>query len=239
MIAAKNLSKQFGDFKAVDDLSFEVKSGEIFGLLGPNGAGKTTTLRMLSGLLTPTQGEAFIGGHSMKTEQTQARRELGFLTGDMDLYRRLNPKEVLLYFGRLYEVPETTLQERVNRLIDEFGISEFVDRHCEKLSTGQKQRVSIARTLVHDPKVVILDEPTTGLDIMASEFILQFIKRIAKEEQKAVIFSTHHLDEVERLCDRIAIINKGKLQKLGTVEEVQAETEKGKLADAFFQLVNA
>lgn len=237
MIQAQSLSKHFGDFKAVDQLSFEVMEGEIFGLLGPNGAGKTTTLRMLSGLLQPTQGESLIAGHSMKTEQVQARRNLGFLTGDMDLYRRLNPKELLTYFGQLYEVPKTTLTQRVDMLIREFGITDFQDRYCEKLSTGQKQRVSIARTLVHDPKVVILDEPTTGLDIMASEFILQFIKKIAKEDGKAVIFSTHHLDEVERLCDRIAILNKGQLQQIGSVEAVQQATGHPKLAEAFFSLV--
>lgn len=237
MIQAQSLSKHFGDFKAVDQLSFEVMEGEIFGLLGPNGAGKTTTLRMLSGLLQPTQGESLIAGHSMKTEQVQARRHLGFLTGDMDLYRRLNPRELLTYFGQLYEVPKTTLTQRVDMLIREFGITDFQDRYCEKLSTGQKQRVSIARTLVHDPKVVILDEPTTGLDIMASEFILQFIKKIAKEDGKAVIFSTHHLDEVERLCDRIAILSKGQLQQIGSVEAVQQATGQPKLAEAFFSLV--
>lgn len=239
MIEARQLCKNFGDFRAVDRLQFEVQGGEIFGLLGPNGAGKTTTLRMLAGLLQPTSGEAFIGGHSMQHEQLQARRALGFLTGDMDLYRRLKPREVLRYFGQLYEVSKVTLEERINRLVDEFGITEFQDRHCEKLSTGQKQRVSIARTLVHDPQVVILDEPTTGLDIMASEFILQFIKKMAKEQGKAVIFSTHHLDEVERLCDRIAIIHQGKLQQIGTIQDVQASTGHSRLADSFFNLVNA
>ncbi|MCH2081204.1 MAG: ABC transporter ATP-binding protein [Saprospiraceae bacterium] len=237
MIQAKGLTKLFGDFRAVHDLSFEVMPGEIFGLLGPNGAGKTTTLRMLSGLLQPTKGESFIAGHSMKNNQIAARQELGFLTGDMDLYRRLNPRELLTYFGRLYEVPEKTLEEAVDRLINEFGITDFENRFCEKLSTGQKQRVSIARTLVHDPKVVILDEPTTGLDIMASEFILQFIKKIAKEDGKCVIFSTHHLDEVERLCDRIAIIHQGQLQQIGSIQEVQQSARQERLADAFFSLV--
>lgn len=237
MIQAKGLTKLFGDFRAVHDLSFEVMPGEIFGLLGPNGAGKTTTLRMLSGLLQPTKGESFIAGHSMKNNQIAARQELGFLTGDMDLYRRLNPRELLTYFGRLYEVPKKTLEEAVDRLINEFGITDFENRFCEKLSTGQKQRVSIARTLVHDPKVVILDEPTTGLDIMASEFILQFIKKIAKEDGKCVIFSTHHLDEVERLCDRIAIIHQGQLQQIGSIQEVQQSARQERLADAFFSLV--
>lgn len=239
LIEAKGLTKQFGDFFAVDNLSFEVASGEIFGLLGPNGAGKTTTLRMLSGLLTPTAGEAFIADASMQKAPLEARRELGFLTGDMDLYRRLNPVELLKYFGKLYSVPKSVLDPRVDQLVEMFGITSFKDRHCEKLSTGQKQRTSIARTLVHDPKAVVLDEPTTGLDIMASEFVLQFIRKIAKEQGKAVIFSTHHLDEVERLCDRIAIIHEGKLRAIGTIEEVKASVGKSTLAEAFFNLVNA
>lgn len=238
LIDAQNLSKDFGDFRAVDQVSFSVGEGEIFGLLGPNGAGKTTTLRMLSGLLKPTEGDAAIAGHSMHGDQIAARQNLGFLTGDMDLYRRLNPRELLLYFGRLYQTPRAELEARVEKLIEAFGITPFVDRHCEKLSTGQKQRVSIARTLVHDPRVVILDEPTTGLDIMASEFILQFIRKMAKEEGKALIFSTHNLTEVERLCDRIAIVHQGKLVYLGDLEGVQSRTGQSSLPAAFFHLVN-
>ncbi|KAA3624480.1 MAG: ABC transporter ATP-binding protein [Bacteroidetes bacterium] len=236
-IEARNLTKDFEELRAVDDLSFDVKAGEIFGLLGPNGAGKTTTLRMLSGLLTPSSGEAFINGHSMSNQKIEARKSLGFLTGEMDLYRRLKPLELLKYFGNLYEVPEKELDERINHLADVFGINDFKDRYCEKLSTGQKQRVSIVRTLVHDPQVVILDEPTTGLDIMASEFILQFIRKMAKEEGKTVIFSTHHLNEVERLCDRIAIIHEGKLKHYGTMQEAKSITQRENLADAFFNLV--
>ncbi len=239
LIEARGLSKDFGSLWAARDVSFQVEAGEIVGMLGPNGAGKTTTLRMLSGLLTPTEGEAFVGGHSMQHAQQDARKGLGFLTGDMDLYRRLKPAEVLNYFGRLYGVPETTLKNRVAQLMNAFHINEFADRFCEKLSTGQKQRVSIARTLVHDPKVVILDEPTTGLDIMASEFILQFIRSMAKEEGKAVIFSTHHLDEVERLCDKVLVIHAGRLVFAGTPAELNAQTGKNRLADSFFQLVNA
>jgi len=237
LIESRGLTKKFGDFTAVNNISFDVKEGEIFGLLGPNGAGKTTTLRMLSGLLTPTAGESFIANYSMQSEPLKARRELGFLTGDMDLYRRLNPAEILTYFGNLYEVPKKELKERVERLVEWFGITPFRDRYCEKLSTGQKQRTSIARTLVHNPKVVVLDEPTTGLDIMSSEFVLQFIRRIAREEGKTVIFSTHHLDEVERLCDRIGIVHQGKLVAIGTVDEIKAQGGKDVLADAFFDLV--
>lgn len=239
LIEARGLSKRFGDFYAARDVSFTVEPGEIFGLLGPNGAGKTTTLRMLAGLIRPSEGEAFINGHSMQNDQMAARSAMGFLTGDMDLYRRLNPRELLTYFGKLYETPAAELETRVETLIEAFGITPFVDRHCEKLSTGQKQRVSIARTLVHDPQVVVLDEPTTGLDIMASEFILQFIRRMAKEQGKALIFSTHNLTEVERLCDRIAVLNQGKLAYLGDLAGIQAQTGQADLAAAFFELVKA
>jgi sodium transport system ATP-binding protein len=237
LIEARRLTKDFGELRAADDVTFQVGAGEIVGLLGPNGAGKTTTLRMLAGLLQPTAGEAVISGHSMNKEQRQARRELGFLTGDMDLYRRLKPAELLTYFGKLYETPAIELDARVKNLMAAFGINDFADRLCEKLSTGQKQRVSIARTLVHDPKVVILDEPTTGLDIMASEFILRFIERIAREEKKAVVFSTHNLAEVERLCDRIVVIHRGKVAFNGIPAELLAQTGKTTLHDAFFHLV--
>lgn len=237
MIEARQLSKSFGGNEVVRKVSFEVNAGEIVGLLGPNGAGKTTTLRMLAGLLTPGSGEAFIGGFSAQKQMLEARKALGFLTGDMDLYRRLNPVEVLTYFGQLYEVPSTVLTNKINQLVSDFGMSEYRDRHCEKLSTGQKQRVAIARTLVHDPAVVILDEPTTGLDIMAGEFILQFIRRMAKEGGKAVLFSTHHLDEVERLCDRIVIIHQGELRYSGNMEGAKEQTGSSTLADAFFKLV--
>jgi sodium transport system ATP-binding protein len=175
----------------------------------------------------------------MKTQKINARKSLGFLTGDMDLYRRLKPLELLHYFGALYEVPPKELKDRIDHLADVFGINEFKDRYCEKLSTGQKQRVSIVRTLVHDPQVVILDEPTTGLDIMASEFILQFITKMAKEEGKTVIFSTHHLGEVERLCDRIAIIHEGKMKHYGTMQAAKDITGGQSLSEAFFSLVSA
>lgn len=236
-IAARQLTKDFGDLRAVDQLSFRVESGEIFGLLGPNGAGKTTTLRMLSGLLRPTEGSAEIAGYSVQDRPLEALARLGFLTGEMDLYRRLNPRELLTYFGQLYSVPKKEREARVDELIKAFGIAEFEERMCEHLSTGQKQRVGIARTLVHDPEVVVLDEPTTGLDIMASEFILEFIQRIARKQGKAVIFSTHNLTEVERLCDRIAIIHRGKLQFLGTPDDLLSETGTDSLAAGFFQLV--
>jgi sodium transport system ATP-binding protein len=238
LVEARGLSKRFGNFNAVHPIHFQVQAGEVIGLLGPNGAGKTTTLRMLAGLLKPTAGEALIAGHSMNSDPLAARKELGFLTGDMDVYRRLTPVEVLKYFGRLYDVPEKELSSQVKTLVELFGITDFKDKHCEKLSTGQKQRTSIARTLVHNPKVVVLDEPTTGLDIMSSEVVLQFIRGFAKQEGKAVIFSTHHLDEVERLCDRVGIIHKGSLVVMDTIPNIKAQAEKPNLAESFFHFVN-
>lgn len=238
-IEAKGLVKQFGDFRAVDDVSFALESGEIFGLLGPNGAGKTTTLRMLSGLLKPTAGSAEVMGISVQSDARTALRQLGFLTGDMDLYRRLKPAEVLTFFGELYDVDRKVLKSRVDELISLFGIDDFADRQCEKLSTGQKQKVSIARTLVHDPAVIVLDEPTTGLDIMAAEFILNFMEKAAKQDKKTVLFSTHNLAEVERLCDRIGIINRGKLDYLGDQPSLLTQTSSNNLHDGFFNLVTA
>ncbi len=238
LIEAKNLQKYFENFRAVNDLSFEVEAGQIYGLLGANGAGKTTTLRMLAGILQPTSGEAFITNFSMSKDPVKARERLGFLTGEMDLYKKLRPKEILHYFGELYGVTEDKLLARVEELVQLFQIENFTDRYCEKLSTGQKQRVSIARTLVHNPDVIILDEPTTGLDIVSSEFILQFIQKMAKEENKAVIFSTHNLSEVERLCDRIGIIHQGNMIMQGTLPEILEQTQETDLATAFFKLLN-
>jgi sodium transport system ATP-binding protein len=155
----------------------------------------------------------------------------------MDLYRRLKPKELLTFFGELYQTPTNELSARVDYLMKAFDINDFADRHCEKLSTGQKQRVGIARTLVHNPAVVVLDEPTTGLDIMASEFVLRFIQKTAKKDNKTVLFSTHNLTEVERLCDRIGIVDRGRLVYLGTVADLLAKTGHQTLAESFFALV--
>ena len=237
-VEAHHLRKFFGTFEAVKGISFEVFTGEIFGLLGPNGAGKTTTLRMLAGILQPSEGSSFIAGHSMQNNRLQAGQELGFLTGDMNLYERLNPIEILTYFAELYQVPKNEIRPRVEELVEMFEMQAFAKRLSGKLSTGQKQRVAIARTLVHHPKVIILDEPTTGLDIMASEMILNFIQKVAREQNKTVIFSTHNLSEVERLCQRIGIIHRGSLIALGEVAQVKAQKQQESLAAAFFELVS-
>lgn len=236
LILAQNLTKYFEDFRAVNSISFEVNEGEIYGLLGPNGAGKTTTLRMLSGILKPTQGSVKITNIDIQQNKIEALKNLGFLTGDTGLYERLNAEEMIRYFGELSEVEKKVLTQRISELITAFEISEFKNKLCGKLSTGQKQRVSLARTLIHDPKVIILDEPTTGLDIIASELILSFIQK-AKSQGKGIIFSTHNLSEVERLCDRIGIIHKGEMKIQGTLSEILEQTETEKLSDAFLSLV--
>ncbi len=239
VIKADKLQKYFGAYQAVKNVSFEVKAGQIFGLLGANGAGKTTTLRMLAGILQPTQGSTSIANYNMQTAKLLASKHLGFLTGEMNLFERMTPTEILYFFGNIYEVPAPTLRQRVEELISTFQITPFKDKLAGTLSTGQKQRVSIARTLVHNPAAIVLDEPTTGLDIMSSELILNFVADVARKEGKAVLFSTHHLDEVERLCDYIGILQYGEMLAMDTPQAIKAQTQQGTLHEAFFKLVSA
>lgn len=212
--------KKGGELKAVDSISFECRAGEIYGLLGPNGAGKTTTLRMLSTALKPTAGTAQIQGCDIVGEPDRVRAVIGFLSSDTGLYRRLTAKEMIEYFGRLNGIDGDALKRRVDELMDIMDIHPYAGRKCDKLSTGQKQRVSICRCIVHDPPVMILDEPAEGLDIIAAEIIVDFIKQ-CRNEGKCVIFSTHIMREAEELCDRIGIINDGKLIAEGTLDELK------------------
>jgi len=208
-----------GRVEAVRGVSFEAEAGEIFGLLGPNGAGKTTTLRMLATILTPTSGTALIGGSDVIADPDGARRRLGFLSGDTGLYARLNAGEMVAYFGSLYGMDDDLIRERCESIRKRLDMDSFWNRRCAKLSTGQKQKVSIARTVVHDPPVLILDEPTAGLDVLASRNIVNFI-RSAREEGKCIILSTHDMGEAERLCSRIGVIHGGSLAAIGTREEL-------------------
>jgi len=240
-IRTTNLCKTFDDPKrgavhAVCDLNLECKEGEIFGLLGPNGAGKTTTLRMLSTILAPTSGEAELAGIRVSDDPLEVRRRLGFLSGSTGLYPRLTVREILEYFGRLHGMDEAQLQARVEDLLDTFSIRAFAAGRCESLSTGQRQRVSIARAVLHDPPVLILDEPTTGLDILAASDMIQFIQS-RKDAGTCVLFSTHILSEAERLCDRIGVIDEGRLLAVGSLEELRAQTGKEWLEDVFRALV--
>lgn len=224
VIRAIDLVKTYKDRKrgiveAVKGISFEAYAGEIFGLLGPNGAGKTTCLRMLATILTPSQGSAFIAGYSVSEDPDRARQSFGFMSGDTGLYDRLSAQEMVAYFGKLYSMSSVEVENRVSMLRDKLDMGEFFDRRCAKLSTGQKQKVSIARTVIHNPPVLILDEPTAGLDVLASRNIVSFIK-LARDEGKCVILSTHDMGEAERLCDRIGIIHNGLIVAIGTKREL-------------------
>jgi len=224
LVQASGLVKQFHDRKrgvveAVRGITFEALAGEIFGLLGPNGAGKTTTLRMLATILAPTAGSAVIAGCDVRSDPDGARRALGFLSGDTGLYGRLTAGEMITYFGRLYGLDDSRLKHRVRELRARLDMDDFWSRRCAKLSTGQKQKVSIARTVVHDPPVLILDEPTAGLDVLASRNIVNFIGE-ARTEGKCIILSTHDMGEAERLCDRVGIIHNGELAAVGSKGEL-------------------
>lgn len=235
MIKVKNLEKKFGDFPAVNKISFEVAPGEIFGLLGPNGAGKTTTLRMIAGLITPSGGEVKVCGYKLNQLQ-EVKKNIGFLTGSTALYGRLTPVEMLEYFGTLNYMPDKLKKDRIDYLITLFQMEDFKEKWCDKLSTGQKQKVSIARTILHDPPVLIFDEPTSGLDIISGQIILDFIKS-SKEAGKAVIFSTHNMSEAGFLCDRLALIHKGHKIAEGTVEELKQISNENTLREVFLSLL--
>ena len=240
-IEAKGLEKTFhdperGEVRAVRGLDLECRSGEIYGLLGPNGAGKTTTLRMLAGILVPSGGHATIAGVDATTDPIGVRQKIGFLSGSTGLYPRLTARETLRYFGRLHGMPKAALETRIQELVDTFHLEEFADGRCEALSTGQRQRVSIARAVVHDPEVLILDEPTTGLDIMAASDMIDFIES-RRAGGRCVLFSTHILSEAERLCDRIGVVHHGRTLAVGTLAELRTETGAEWLGDVFKELV--
>jgi sodium transport system ATP-binding protein len=235
-----SLVKEYRDpegkpFHAVDGLTFRARTGIVFGLLGPNGAGKTTALRMLSTLIPATSGEARLGGYSITREPAEVRRHIGFLTGSTGLYPRLTAREVVRYFARMYGMPKDAVEDRIDRLFEELRI-DFPNKRCGALSTGMMQRVSIARAIVHDPPILILDEPTTGLDVLASKDIVEFIMR-SRDAGKCVIFSTHIMSEAERLCDDIAIIHRGRIVAAGTVDQLRRETGESKVEDVFLAVL--
>jgi sodium transport system ATP-binding protein len=223
---------------AVDHLSFCVQPGEIYGLLGPNGAGKTTTLRMVSGLLQPTSGRVLIRGADVTHHTAEVKRQIGYLTANTGLYQRLTPLEVLEYFAVLYDIPKAPARRRINELVDWLGMREFLKLRCGALSTGQKQRTNIARALIADPPILILDEPTLGLDVLSNRLILQFIQTQA-DVGKAVLLSTHALDEIEKMCRRIGLMHDGRLVAEGKVDELKQQTGQQRLSDAFLHLVHA
>jgi ABC-2 type transport system ATP-binding protein/sodium transport system ATP-binding protein len=242
MIQVRNLSKRFPladgtELHAVEDVSFTVPAGEVYGLLGPNGAGKTTTLRMILGLLHPSSGEAAIAGFSSLTEPREVKRRVGIVSATAGLYQWLSVREYLLFFADLYGVPTTRAEVELKWLSGVLDIRELLDRRCVTLSTGQKQRVQLARALVHDPPVLLLDEPTLGLDVFGSQIVLEYLAHV-RNEGKAVILTTHRLDEAERLCDRFGLLHKGRLVCEGTLEVLRARTGCPTLVDMFLQLSN-
>jgi len=241
MIEARNLCKTFQDKKrgrveAVRGVSFQCRPGEIYALLGANGAGKTTTLRMLATILRPTSGDALIDGASIVHDPEQVRHKVGFLSTATALYGRLSAQEMIDYFGHLHGLQGNALATRRDTLMDLLEMRPFAHRRCDKLSTGMKQKVSIARTLVHDPPVMIFDEPTLGLDVMAARTIVRFIRE-CRDQGKTVIFSTHIMSEVERLSDRIGIIHSGQILAEGTLDSLLQQTGQGNLEDAFVTIV--
>ncbi|MCK4546478.1 MAG: ATP-binding cassette domain-containing protein [Candidatus Eisenbacteria sp.] len=241
MIEARELSKHFKDGKrglvrAVDGISFECKGGEVYGLLGPNGAGKTTTLRLLSTSLRPTSGTALVNGIDVVSNPEKVRSQIGFLSGNTGIYGRLTPREMVGYFGELYGMSDEIITKRTDEVFSMLDMHDFADVRNEKLSTGMKQKVSIARAVIHDPPVMVFDEPTTGLDVMSSRTIVEFIRR-CRDENKCVIFSTHIMSEAMRLCDRAAIIHKGRIFASGSIQEILERAGEDNLEDAFIKIV--
>ena len=236
MIEFERLSKHYGSLRAVDGLSFRVEPGEVYALLGPNGAGKTSALRCLATLVRPTAGTARVDGADVIRSPLQVRRRIGFLAASMGLYERLTARELVGYFADLQGVGNGGRDDRVEEMIRTFGLEDFADRYCGRLSTGQRQRVSIARAMVHDPPALILDEPTLGLDVVSGQAIRDFIQR-ERARGKAILFSTHQMAEVELLADRIGVLAQGRILIEGTLQELLAHTGTDNLPRAFLALI--
>ncbi len=224
-------------FRAVDDISLSVDKGEIVGIIGPNGAGKTTLLRMLGHLMEPTSGEIlYKDGDNEISDKLEIKRRIGYLSGNTRLYGRLSIRELLEVMGSIYGMTKPEISERIDYISDVLGLEAFIDNRIEKLSTGQTQRASISRCLIHNPDIYIFDEPTLGLDIVSSNSIIQFMKN-EREKGKTVLYSTHYMEEAEILCDRIIMMNNGKIIKSGTVEELQNDTDGRNLREVFMNLI--
>ena len=240
-IRVTGLMKSFRDLRrglvhAVDGVTFEAHAGEIFGLLGPNGAGKTTTMRILCTVLRPTGGEAIVAGYDVATQPAMVRQHIGFMSANTAIYDRMSALELVTYFGRLYGMTEERLRERLEEVFTKLQMNDFRDMLGAKMSTGMRQKVSIARAIIHDPPVLIFDEPTAGLDVLVARAVMQNIEQL-RLLGKCILFSTHIMREVERLCDRVAIVSKGKVQACGTLAELRERHGQNDLEELFFQLV--
>ena len=245
MITIKNVTKNFAkinkkkekeEFTAVDNLSFDVNEGEILGILGPNGAGKTTLLRMIAGIMQPNKGTITIDDLTYEKNETDIKKMLAYLSGNTKIYGTISPYELLKMCAEIYDVPASEIDSRIKEISKILNMDSFLHNRIEKLSTGQTQRVNIARCMVHKPKYYILDEATSGLDIITSQIILNFIKD-EKSKEKTILYSTHYMEEAENICDMIIMINKGRIIATGTPEKIKKETKTNNLRDAFFALV--
>jgi sodium transport system ATP-binding protein len=241
MIHVENLTKSFRDLRrgevlAVDHVSFDAHAGDIFGLLGPNGAGKTTTMRILCTVLKPTGGIARVAGFDVATQAGEVRKHIGFLSANTAVYDRMSAWELVEYFGRLHGLERERLRQRMEEVFATLQMNDFRDVLGAKMSTGMRQKVSIARAIVHDPPVLIFDEPTAGLDVLVARAVLQNIERL-RAMGKCILFSTHIMREVEKLCDRVAIISKGRVLACGTLPELRETHRQQDLEEMFFQLV--
>lgn len=224
--------------QAVKSVSFTCNPGQVLGLIGPNGAGKTTTLRMLSSAIAPSAGDVLVQGVRLTQDQMAARRQIGFLSGHTGLYQRLSVRENIEYFGRAYGLQGVALKTRASELIEQFGLQPYAEQQVDKLSFGNKQRAAIARTVVHTPAILILDEPTTGLDILGAKLVNDFVREYQRSGA-AVIFSTHHMHEVEELCDEICIINHGVSVYQGKLPALLSDTGTSSLHDAYLRTITA
>lgn len=245
LIVINNIFKEFikvndsgkkVSFYADDDISFEVHDGEILGLLGPNGAGKTTLLRMLAGIMRPTSGEIVIGDMTYDRDAIALKKNISFLSGNTKLYKDISPVELLKMCAGYYGMDKDIIDKRISEVVKRFDMESFKNQRIGNLSTGQVQRVGVARCVLHDPHYYILDEATSGLDIISSQVILDFIKE-EKDKNKCIIYSTHYMEEAENICDRVVLIDKGKIIAIGTPKEIEEQTKTTNIRDAFFQLI--
>ena len=242
MIHVENLTKSFRDLRrgqvlAVDGISFEALPGEVFGLLGPNGAGKTTTMRILCTVLRPSGGIARLAGYDVATQPAEVRKHIGFLSANTAIYDRMSAWEMVEYFGKLYGMEGDLLEHRMETVFATLQMNDFREVLGARMSTGMRQKVSIARAIIHDPPVMIFDEPTLGLDVLVARAVLQNIERL-RSEGKCILYSTHIMREVEKLCDRVAVISKGRIQASGTLEELRERHGERDLEELFFRLVS-
>ena len=242
MIHVQGLTKSYADlrrgqFVALDAISFHAQPGQIYGLLGPNGAGKTTALRILSTVLRPTSGTATINGFDVVTQAAQVRRHIGFMSANTAVYDRMTGWEMVEYFGRLYGIAEPELRERMEHLFERLKMNDLRDVLGGKMSTGMKQKVSVARSIVHDPPVLIFDEATAGLDVLVARALLGTVAEL-RDHGKCILFSTHIMREVEKLCDRVAILHRGQVLAEGPLEELRDLHHERDLEELFFQLIS-